>query len=188
MRFLLPCIVLLAASPLGAKDVYRWVDGDGVVHLSDQPSPGAQKIPLKGAPKPGSVSQTYTPPNSSARSGESEGAQAANDAAPFRYTACAISNPAQDETFNSSDAVGVGLDVQPGLRPGDHVQVQLNGERVKEWPENSTGFLLSGLARGSYSLTANVLGADGVLMCSASPVGFHVLQPSLLMPGRKAAP
>jgi len=189
MRFLPTCLVLLAASPLGAKDVYRWVDGDGVTHFSDQPSPGAQKIPLKGAPKPGSISQTYTPPISTARSGESEGVQnTAADAANFRYTSCAISNPVQDETFNNTDAIGVGLDLAPGIRPGHRVQVQLNGQPVKEWPETSTSFLLSGLARGSYSLTATVLGPDGAQLCSAAPIGFHVLQPSLLTPGRKLAP
>jgi hypothetical protein len=190
MRFLPTCLVLLAASPLGAMDVYRWVDKDGVVHFSDQPSPGAVKIPLKGAPKPGSVSQTYTPANSNANVGEPEGAQAtaAAAAARFRYTSCAISNPAQDETFNSTDAVGVGIDLLPGYRAGDRIQVQLNGQPVPDWPENSTSYLLTGLARGSYSLTVTVLGPDGSLMCAAAPIGFHVLQPSLLSPGRKLAP
>jgi hypothetical protein len=190
MRFLPTCLVLLAASPLGATDVYRWVDKDGVTHFSDQPNPGAEKIPLKAAPKPGSVSPNYAPSNSTANSGEPEGAQAtaAAAAARFRYTSCAISNPAQDETFNSTDAVGVGIDLLPGYRAGDRVQVQLNGQRVADWPETSTSYLLAGLARGSYSLTVTVLGPDGSLMCAATPIGFHVLQPSLLSPGRKLAP
>lgn len=186
MRFLSTCLVLLAASPLGAMNVYRWVDKDGVVHLSDQPTPGAEKIPVKGAPKPGSVSPAYTPANSGANSGDSETAPTAGTR--FRYTSCAVSSPAQDETFNSTDVVGVGIELLPGYRAGDRIEVQLNGQRVPDWPDTSTSYLLTGLARGSYSLTVTVLGPDGSLMCAAAPIGFHVQQPSLLSPGRKLAP
>jgi len=39
-RSLLPCLLLaLAAAPLGATEVYRWVDADGVVHFSDKAPP-----------------------------------------------------------------------------------------------------------------------------------------------------
>jgi hypothetical protein len=39
---------LLAALAAQAAVVYRWVDADGVVHYSDQPVPGAQKIITAG--------------------------------------------------------------------------------------------------------------------------------------------
>jgi len=39
-RSLLLCLLLaLAAAPLGATEVYRWVDADGVVHFSDKAPP-----------------------------------------------------------------------------------------------------------------------------------------------------
>ena len=39
-RSLLPCLLLaLAAAPLDATEVYRWVDADGVVHFSDRAPP-----------------------------------------------------------------------------------------------------------------------------------------------------
>ena len=181
MRFLMTCLVLLAASPLGAKDVYRWVDKDGVVHFSDQPMSGAEKIPLKGSPKPGSVTQTYTP----SASRPTEGAQPGTS---FRYSSCTIANPSQDETFSPTDSIGVGMDLQPGYRVGDRIQVQMNGQRVQDWPETSTSHQFTGLPRGSYSLSAIVMAPDGTTMCTVAPVGFHVLQPSLLSPLRKPAP
>ena len=182
MRCLLTCLTLLAVGPLGAMEVYRWVDKDGVVHFSDQPTEGAQKIPLKGAPRPGSVAPANTPVNTA----ESEGSRPAVEA--FRYSACSISSPAQDETFSSPDAVGVAIDLQPGFRQGDRIQVQLNGQRVQDWPESSTSYLLTALPRGSYTLSVTVLGPDGERMCTAAPVGFQVTQPSILTPGYKAAP
>jgi Domain of unknown function (DUF4124) len=181
MRFFPTYLILLAAAPLVAADAYRWVDKDGVVHFSDQPVAGAQKVPLKPAAKPGSVAPTYAPPNSSTeREGPPQGS--------FRYAACSIASPTQDETFSSTDTIGIGLDLQPSFRAGDRIQVALNGERLQQWPESATSFLLSGLPRGSYSISVTVLGRGGDVMCTAAPIGFYVQQPSLLSPGHKLAP
>jgi len=41
------------ALPAAAGSVYKWVDGHGTVHYSDQPGgAGAQRVPLQAAPKP----------------------------------------------------------------------------------------------------------------------------------------
>ena len=178
MRYLTICLFLLGASSAGAMDVWRWVDKDGVVHFSDRPMPGAEKIQLNAAPKPGTATPNYTAP----------APRAAADAAPFRYTRCAITTPAQDDVFDYTEAIAAGIDLLPDYRDGDRIQATLNGERVKEWSESATSYAFAGLPRGSYSLVVTVLSADGQVLCMADAVGFHVRQPSLLTPGRKLAP
>jgi hypothetical protein len=141
MRYLTTCLLLLGAGSLSAMEAWRWVDKDGIVHFSDQPTPGAEKVQLGSAPKPGSVAPTNTD-----SSRQTEGSVRP---APFRYTGCNFSNPAQDEVFDGVDTVAVSIDLLPGLRQGDRIVATLNGQRVQDWPETSTAFIFMGLARGS---------------------------------------
>ena len=54
LRSLLPCMLAVSSS-LAVATTYRWVDSAGVVHYSDRPQPGAEKVNLPPA-------QTYTTP------------------------------------------------------------------------------------------------------------------------------
>ena len=176
MRIPTSFLCLLVSSSLFAAETYRWVDKDGVTHYSDQPTPGAQRIPLNTAPAPGSVA----PPATAARPAE--------PAQPFSYAGCEISSPNQDEVFTAPGGVSASLNVLPGLQPGHSIAMQLNGSRVSGWPPGSTGYLLQNLFRGSYTLVALVTDAAGRTVCSSKPVIFHVRQPSMLTPGARAAP
>ena len=176
MRILTSFLCLLVSGPLVAADTWRWVDKDGGVHYSDQPTPGAQRIPLTTAPAPGSV--TPQPP----------APRPAEPAAPFSYAGCEISSPNADEVFTAPGGVSVSLNVLPGLQPGHSISMLLNGSRVTGWPPGSTGYLLQNLFRGSYTLVAMVADGAGRTMCSSKPVIFHVRQPSMLTPGARAAP
>lgn len=175
MRYLMTCLLLLGASSLGAMEAYRWVDQNGIVHYSDEPVPGAEKVQLNAAPKPGTVVPARPPPPRS-------------EIQEFRYSSCVITSPAQDQVLLNADSATASIDVQPAIRPGDHIEVMLNGQMVAGWPGNSTSYLLKDLARGSYSLSAIIVDPDGRPACTASPVAFHVRQSSLLTPGRKPAP
>ena len=48
LTIILGSIVLAPA--LASTTVYRWVDEQGIVHFSDQPHPGAQKMRVEDAP------------------------------------------------------------------------------------------------------------------------------------------
>ena len=182
MRYLTTCLLLLWATTSGAMNAWRWVDKDGVVHFSDQPMPGADKVQIKAAPKPGSVVSPYRP--SAAASESEDGPRDAN----CQYTRGAVSGPSKDEVFQAADAVTVAFQLRPGYRAGDRIEALLNGQRITTWPDTATQFTLTGLARGTYTLSFKVIGADERTLCTAAPVEFHVQQPSLLTPGHKAAP
>jgi len=176
MRIPTSFLCLLASVQLFAADTYRWVDKDGVVHYSDQPSPGAQRIPLNNAPLPGSVAPPApVRPN-------------AEPPKPFSYAGCELTSPNPDQIFNVTDAVSASLNVLPPLQIDHRVSVQLNGSRVTDWPPGSTSYLLQNLSRGSYTVVVVVTDAAGRTMCTSQPVTFHVRQPSMLTPGARNAP
>jgi hypothetical protein len=186
MRYLMTSLLLLWAITLAAADAWRWVDKDGVVHYSDRPIAGGEKVPLTAAPRTGSVA-----PPAYTRSGPDTELTAAQRKArdrAFQYTSCAFANPGEEQVFERVDTVSASIELRPAYRDGDRIEVTLNGQPLRNWPQSSTGFTLTELPRGSYTLAATVFGADGTRMCNATPVTFHLRQPSMLTPGAKAAP
>ncbi len=83
--------------------------------------------------------------------------------------------------------MSVSLNVLPSLQLDHTIVVRVNGARVAGWPPTSSGYVLSDLPRGSYTVVAQVLDAKGAPACSSSQLMFHIRQPSLLTPGAKGA-
>src|SRR5579885_1213618 len=87
MRRLLVTIILLASgTAFAATTVYRWVDEQGVVHFSDQPHPGAQKLRVEDAP----TFAAPPAPRTAARGSES-------GQPPADHPACAIESPSDQQ-------------------------------------------------------------------------------------------
>ena len=114
-RSILLVLCLLAATGAAAQEAYRWVDDDGVVHYSDTPVEGAERILL---PAP-NVAATRQPTRQSTPA--TSGAQQDEDAAegPFRYDSIEIVSPGAEETlWNIEGVLNVSVALQPGLQPG----------------------------------------------------------------------
>jgi hypothetical protein len=179
MRILTSILGLsLVAGPLAAAEIVRWVDKDGVVHFSDRPQDaaqsGAEKVQIVEAPRPGSVAPA-------------PGAPVTTRAKPFTYAGCDISSPNPDQVFQNVRSVSISINVQPALQLDHTIAVRVNGARVPGWPPGSSGYLLSDLPRGTYTVSAQVLDARGTPVCSSAPMMFHIRQPSMLTPGARTA-
>jgi len=169
---------LLATAAGQAAVVYKWIDADGVVHYSDQPAPGAEKI-ATGV--------------SSARSGTSFGANVtATIAAPKKapsspqdYTQFEIASPVPDETFTGNVPVNVHLNLNPSLLPNHAITWYLNGSPVANQSSESVNITLKDLARGSYSIAATVVDGVSGESRSTEAVTFYVREPSMLSPQHK---
>ncbi len=155
--------------------VYKWTDPNGVVHFSDQPVPGAEKIVTSGSPSHGILDGPA--PAAPADKPKPKPALAA--------TRIAITSPAREQTFSGDEQVMVNLDVEPELTPGQTISWTLNGAQVSDQPPNSTHFTLSDLARGSYTLEATLTDPTSGETKSADPVTFNVLRPSVFSPRHK---
>jgi hypothetical protein len=173
MRILTSILCLLLSGWATAAETYRWVDKDGMVHYSDQPHPGAERVELLTAPPPGSVAPVAPQ------------ARPTTPLAPFVYAGCEITSPNADQVFFSVPAVSVSLTVLPALQSGHRITMQVNGRALAEWPPSSSGFMLQNLNRGSYSLQARILDENGRAVCTSRTLNFHIRQPSLLSPGRQ---
>ncbi len=169
---------LLAASltPLTGRAtvVYKWTDADGVVHFSDQPVPGAEKIVTSGGTTRGILTDTAP----------AEPADKPKRTESLAATRFAISSPAQQQTFSGDQPVIVHLAMEPELKAGQTITWTLNGATLANQPD-PTQFTLTDLGRGSYTLEASLIDAASGESKAAEPVTFNVLRPSILSPQHK---
>jgi hypothetical protein len=170
----LACFVLLivAAAGAGATELWRWVDDQGVVHYSDRPFPGAEKIVISGA-------QTFSAPALPAGADEDDSEQADGSV----YRRLAITQPGREETlWNIEGRLDVSIAVDPAIRGRHSLQVFLDGQRVEDVPPTATAFTVGNVFRGEHTLTVSIVDEAGRELVSSAPVKFFVQQTSLNNP------
>jgi uncharacterized protein DUF4124 len=165
--------------PVDAAVIYKWTDADGVIHFSDQPVPGAEKI------------QT-----SSGASGPSGAAPAASSTAPsstdkpkppaLNFREFSIVSPANQETITGNQPINVNLALEPQLNSNQSLTWTLDGGALSD-QANATSFTLEDVPRGTHTIIATVEDQSGQSK-SSEPVTFYVMRTNLLSPQRKAAP
>jgi Domain of unknown function (DUF4124) len=170
--------VLTAAPSVQAMVVYKWTDADGVIHFSDQPVEGAEKITTgSGTQSRGALSQRAPNVVAAAAKPKTTGA--------LDYTQFSITSPSPDQTFTGDQAVTASLGLEPALKPDQTVSWSLNGVQVPNQPADAVSLSLTDLPRGSYTLSVTVTDPSSGQTRSADPVMFNVLRPSTLSPQHK---
>jgi len=166
----------LAAFAGQAAVVYKWTDSDGVIHYSDQPVPGAEKIFTASGSTPGGSVSSVRP--------ASPGVPAPNpkkNVAPgLEYSQFAITSPVPDQTFFGDDVISVHLTLEPSLKPDQTVTWHLNGRQLDDQAPTATQFTLPHLDRGTYAIAATVTDSATGESSSTDSVNFFVLQTSEL--------
>jgi uncharacterized protein DUF4124/Big-like domain-containing protein len=182
MRTAHHALVTLCLLTLGgvsaAATLYRWVDAQGVVHYSDTPQPGAEVLHVSGA-------QTYhgtTTPDAAPV------AAATTPKAAEPYKSCDITQPAADSSLFAPEEVTVSVQVSPGLRGGDQLSVQVDGQTLQPTSDGSLSFQLAAPERGEHTVSAQVHSADGAVLCSATSISFSVQRPSVNSPASPVKP
>jgi Domain of unknown function (DUF4124) len=170
--------LLVRGLAVQAAVVYKWIDADGVVHFSDQPVPGAEKIVT-----PSSSSRGGLGPASPASSSP---AAAKRPASAPEITQFAIVSPVNEQTITGNQPVSVQIAMEPELKPTQSITWYLNGSPVANQAPDATQFTLEDLPRGTYTLGATMVDQASGETKSADPVTFYVVRTSLLSPQRKA--
>jgi len=165
---------LLIAFSAQAAVIYRWVDADGVVHYSDQSSPGAEKIETAT-----SSAGSAAGPRTSTGSSPQRPQQAAQKG--LNYSDLTISSPVPDQSFFGEDVVAVHLTLSPSLRPNQAITWHLNGTQL-DTPPDEVSFALPRLDRGTYVLTASITDQQTGESQNSNSVTFFVRQPTTLAP------
>ena len=171
--FLVAC--LLAATAVAAQEAYRWVDDDGVVHYSDTPVEGAERI-LLPAPNVAVTRPTTRGSTTASRAEEQE----PEEEAPFRYESIEIVSPAAEETlWNIEGILNVSVALQPGLQPGHQVRAYFDGQ-VQD--VSGTSFQLQEVWRGVHNIQVEVVDETGQLEIRSQPSRFYVQQNTVVIP------
>jgi hypothetical protein len=172
--------VLSAPLLVRAAVVYKWIDADGVVHFSDQPVDGAEKIVTSSGASQGILS------------GPAPSSVAAQDKAKaptFADTQVSIVSPAREQTFSGDESVTAALSVEPAPKAGRPFTITwtLNGTPVSEGADAMSFTLPPALTsgRGGYTLGATLTDTLSGESKSADPVTFNMLRPSTLSPQHK---
>ena len=169
-------LAVFAACAGQAAVVYKWTDPDGVVHYSDQPVPGAEKILTASSTAANGAS-------TAARSGASGAATATRNAAPgLAYNQFSITSPSPDQSFFGDDLISVHLVLDPDLKPGHTLTWRLNGKQLDDVAPPGTQFNLPHLDRGTYVIAATITDRQTGESSSTDSVSFFVRQPSALSP------
>jgi hypothetical protein len=169
-------ISLCATSALA--ETYVRVEKDGSKTYSDRPLAGGQPVDIQPA-------QTYSapppPPIGTANSNLPREQQLLKEMTDFRYTSCVLT-PKSDEIFQNPTSLTVAVALQPGLRPGDVVDLRVDGTAPPV--PNALSYTLAQPIRGAHTATLLIKDRYGKTMCSANTT-FHVFRASLNAPARR---
>jgi hypothetical protein len=170
-------LTLCFAVNLEAADgVWKWVDKNGVTHYSDQPVPGAKRLDLNTV-------QTYDSEEASiARPEASPSAAPAKAAprAPITYQAVEILKPLHDQSIIATGGqVQVSVRVDPGVQAGHQLRIEMDGKAVSPPDSVATALDLTEVPRGTHTLSATVVAANGDVLIKSETITFHVIQPSI---------
>jgi len=182
MRRVASFLLLGVALAASAADIWRWKDAEGVVHYSDTPVAGAERMVVTGSQSQSEDLAAVPAPAPAATP------PAAPAAPAVRYTRCTVTQPTNDQVFFAVNSVDAAVAVEPYLQPGHRVEVLLNGSAYAQWPATGLGATLTGLNRGSYTLAVRVVDANGRALCTGPVINFHVRQPSIYSPQSPQAP
>ena len=164
---------LLTAVTAQSAVIYKWTDANGVVHYSDQPVPGAERIVTAGK----SSINTY-----SAQPGSSpNGQQAKPGNGTAASAAITISSPQPEQNFFNNEPINVSLS-QTVLQPEQSVSWHLNGRELTDQTPSTTQFVLPNPGRGTFAIAATVTDQSTGEVQTTPSVTFHVHEPSLLSP------
>ena len=167
-------IILISTLVAGTvlAQAYRWVDEDGVIHYSDRPHVGAERVQLLSD----GIRRRPTPPPVS-RNTASDADDAAEQSTVFRYESLTIGAPLAEETlWNIEGVLNVTLNVDPALQSGHRIRVYFNGT-----PRfvNRTSFQIDEVYRGVHNIQAEILDESGTMMIRSMPNRFYVQQNSI---------
>jgi hypothetical protein len=164
MRYLCLFLVTLMCHPAMAV-ICKTVSEDGLVSYSDVPIDECAdrvKLPESSTYAPRQLPASVLPNQTGVVPG-----------APFTgYTTMRIEQPKNNGTVRSNEGkVSVSVALQPPLQPGHKLRLALDGVPIQP-PFTTLSATLTNVQRGTHSLSADVLDANGRVKRSAGPIRF----------------
>ena len=189
----LACLVSLGvalAMPVAAQ-IYRVTDADGNVVFTDvPPRPEEKSDPVELGSGSTFEIEDALPSESSATSWSSDSTddESADDIQTFGYEMLQVVSPANDASVRENAGnVTVSVAVNPELRPGNRVQLEMDGKVIRT--TTATQINLTEVDRGSHVLRAHIIDDGGDRLISSEPSVFHLSRYSVITaPNRPPTP
>lgn len=166
-------VFLIVFGPLHAQ-IYKWTDGDGNVHFTDKPHPGAEKVELPEVQTFSSPPIPKLPPELTQK----------DKSKAVDYKVSIVDPPDQVTIRNTMGYVPVNVQVEPALKSGDKLQLMFDGMPLGE-PQATTVFALRDINRGSHTLSVQVVNEKGKDIAKSKEITIFMQQPRVGM-GRHA--
>jgi hypothetical protein len=173
------CMLAVLAGPSHGttREMWVWVDAQGVRHFSDRPVPGAQLMTIS-APPPSAEPRPPSPAGSSSAASASR----RNTPSAVQYELFEVFEPENGQSFFGADTVvNVRMRSEPDLAEGDVTRLYLDGRLVEGQPRGLE-YSLSSLDRGAHSMIAMIVDSRGNERIRSAPVVFHIRQASVNAP------
>jgi len=176
MKNLILFISLLGLTFFVQAAVYKHVDEEGnAIKYSDIPqNPGDKPI---NVPPPAMEFESTTPPASTTFKSSSKKPESEERKPVTAYVAVTIMNIEDDQGVRANGGIfHIKLASQPALDAdaGHRYAVVINGAVHQK--SDTAEFKLKNLERGTQHINAQVLGRDGSVLTSSSPITMHVLR------------
>ncbi|MEW8625886.1 MAG: DUF4124 domain-containing protein [Candidatus Thiodiazotropha sp.] len=163
MRTLILLLLPILVQPLYARDVYKWTTPEGEVVYSENYQPGADTIRVPDAKK-----------NTSLKIDDLD--KEADAAAAGNYLQFDIVQPSNDETIrNAENSVSIGLSISPPLFEGHTIQLYVDGNKLDS-EIKTTQLVLQQLSRGTHTIKAEIIDAEGKMVKQTGSTTFHLRQ------------
>ena len=161
-------ILCLFALPVHAE-VFTYVDAQGNRVYTDQPRGNAKRVPIATSNRMSANPTAAAPLRATQKSPEPP---------LFHYDMLRILIPEPDATIRSSAGeVIVSVTSQPALQPGHRYRLLLDGQA--QGSSTSPQFRLHNLDRGSHSLAAEIVDADGRVLARSPSQSVHLQRHSV---------
>jgi hypothetical protein len=159
------CLLMLLALPASAE-IYSYTDASGNKVFTNQPPDGIKTESVKLPPM-----NTMDPPEVSTPADTTTSTSSTAQSQP--YNQVQLTNLPTEEALRSNNGTfTVRAALKPALRPGDSLQLLLDGQPYGT-PTNVPLLQLSEIDRGDHTLVLQVKSGDQVVQESA-PVSFTV--------------
>ncbi len=183
MRPLWLCLLLFTSSLYAAQTIHRWVDAQGNVHFSDQPSEQHDSELIEVTPP--APSSTPVPQATTAASDDTAKANAERPTGPL----LTIESPTNGEIIReNSGLVIIKANLKPIPLDPFKMKVILDGE-LKGTADNALDVKMENVDRGMHQLELQIIDQNGKLLASSIKTTFYLFRVSVLSsPQNQAKP
>ncbi|MDI1351158.1 MAG: DUF4124 domain-containing protein [bacterium] len=172
MNKLVLCGILTLFFCTSYAQIYKWTDEQGVVHFSDHPHQGSEKIKIPEV-------QAYSPP--SPLKTEIPPIEPSSEKKDSAYQSITITQPLNESTIRNNDGyVAAAVQVLPDLIKGDNLQLLFDGAPMGE-PQPNVLFQLNGIFRGKHTIAVKIVDEKGETIMTSDTITFYMFRPRVGM-------